>query len=236
MKTNEHQHNFIEHDTYFICDSCQKKKMKIFGDGIIRNNGRKYRLKVEQNKKAFFYPNTWLQFYSLLTPKTRICFDILIQTGARINEAHHITPADIDEERNVLHLRMTKVRSKIGEKNPTGRKIPISSQFKKLLLIYAKNNKLKADDEFPMLSTPRVSQLLKQNCKAIGKADYKDISAHNIRKTFQNWLLALGVDPFILAQHLGHTLQVAFSNYANPNTFTDTDRKLAREILGDLYL
>jgi integrase len=206
------------------------------GGTLIRKNGRKFRLKIQQNRKSFFYPDKWQQFYQLLSDKNKICFDILIQTGCRINEARYITPADIDEERNVLNVRITKVRAKEGERHPTGRRIPISSEFKSLLLRYAKNNNLKQNDEFPMLTTVRVGQILKENCKSIGMIEWQDMSAHNTRKTFENWLFALGIESFKIASHLGHTLQVASTNYVAPDIFSSNDRILIRRILGDLYL
>lgn len=203
---------------------------------IIRSNGRSYHLKEPKNRKAFFYPDEWMKFYSLLKDKQKICFDILINTGCRINEARFITPADIDNERNVLNIRITKVRAREGEKTPMGRRIPISTEFKALLLRYAKNNNMKQDDCFPMLSTPRIGTIIKLNCNLINKKEWRDMSAHNTRKTFESWLFALGIESFKIAGHLGHNLTIASKHYVGADIFSAADRIIIRRILGDLYL
>ena len=203
---------------------------------IFRKNGSKYTLKQEQNKKSFFYPDEWMNFYSLLKEKNKICFDILIQTGCRINEGRFITPRQVKEDRRTLFLSQTKVRALEGEKHPTGRLIPISSEFTAKLIKFAKNNAMKEGDFYPMLSTPQMNKIIKENCKMINKAGFRDMSAHNIRKTFENWVIALGIEPFIVANHLGHNLSVAQKNYVSPDVFTPNDKILIRRVLGDLYL
>lgn len=203
---------------------------------IFRKDGKKYKLKSEENKKLFFWPDEWLNFYSLIKDKNKICFDILINTGARINEARYITPKNVSEERGTLFLAQTKVRALEGEKKPTGRLIPISSEFLNKLLKYAKNNNLKEDDKFPMLSTAQMNKLIKENSKLINKQGWYDLSAHNIRKTFECWLIALGVMPLVVANHLGHSLSVAQKYYISPDVFRPNDKILIRRILGDIYL
>lgn len=214
------------------------KKLIVNSDGkLIRKNGRAYRLKPAHARKEFFFPGEWLRFYSLQREKNKLAFDILIQTGARINEARNITPGDISAEgRSYIKLRVTKVRSKLGERDSTPRLIPISTQFRERLLRYAKQNNMKQDDKFPMLSTPRVLQILRADCGSIGKKNAEFMSAHNIRKTFENWLIGIGKDPFKVAQHMGHTLVVSAANYVSPDIFSKDDKILIRDILGDLYL
>lgn len=245
IRKPRHKHEFIESGNLLVCSTCQYSKLK-FNNGIaIRSNGMKYTMKKANERKVFFYPDKWMQFYSLLSSKNRIMFDILINTGARINEARHISLHDIGQDRNTLNIRITKVRAREGEKSPTGRLIPISSQFKNLLLTYAKNNPLEEVDckecggkvkHFPMQSTAGIWKLLRVNCAKIGMEGYNAVSAHNIRKTFENWLIALGIEPFKVASHLGHTLNVASKNYTSPDVFKPNDKILIRRILGDLYL
>ena len=60
-------------------------------------------------------------------------------------------------------------------------------------------------------------------------------STHNIRKTLETWLMALGVDSLKVAMHMGHTIAIAQKHYISPDIFNWEDRKMMREIIGDLY-
>ena len=48
------------------------------------------------------------------------------------------------------------------------------------------------------------------------------------------WMLALGVDGFKLAQHLGHTPNELARDYATNDVFSHKDKQIMRSILGDL--
>jgi len=160
---------------------------------------------------------------------------LLINTGARINEARHIKFGDIDYERNYVTIRITKVKAKKGEKKPIPRLVPISNQFKKYLKKLMKERNLTMEDYIPTISTSAMAYALKQHTKRIGRKDWYDFSAHNLRKTFECWLIALGIDGFKVAKHLGHTPSVALSSYISPDIFSNDDKQEIRKILGDLY-
>ena len=189
----------------------------------------------KDNLKLFLYPNEWEKLMEKAKPKQKETFMILINTGARFNEAKHIQVQDVDFQRNNLILRVTKVKAKKGETRPNPRHIPISRRFCLYLRGKVKEYNLKPEDYFPMLQNPMANIALKQLVKEIGRPEYKDFSCHNIRKTFECWLLALGVDGFKVAKHLGHTAQVAMNDYISADIFTYDDKKQIRHVLDDLY-
>jgi integrase len=198
---------------------------------ITLKNNKKYT--IRENRDRIFYPNEWLKFYNSLKEKQKKTFDMLISTGARINEAAHIKKGDVDFENKRLILRITKVKARKGEKNPRPRTIPFSSQFKRRLTAYFKDRG--NEDYIGILSTPAANIALKKGLQRIGIADWQMFSIHNIRKTFETWLMALGIDGLKITAHLGHSAMVAANNYLAADVFSVEEKLKIREILGDLY-
>lgn len=181
--------------------------------------------KQKLNKKRFFYPDEFEKMLENCKDKQLFTFTVLINTGARINEARNIEPTDLDITRNNITLRRTKVRARKGEKIPTPRIIAVSSQFFKFM---------KKNIDKKILSTNASNIALKKSCKEVGIKNPDEFSVHNIRKTFGTWMLALGVDGFKLAQHLGHTPNELARDYATNDVFNYKDKDIMRNILGDL--
>lgn len=201
---------------------------------IQKSNGLKYA--VRSNRDRFFYPNEWMKFYdSLKQKRQRITFDLLMNTGARINEARNIKVGDIDFERNTIILRVTKVKARKGEKNPRPRTISISPQFAKRLKKIIESRGLKNDDYLGILSTMAANICLKKNLFKVGIKDNYMFSIHNIRKTHGNWLKALGVDGSEICLRLGHDYNTFLKAYGSPDIFTFKDMQEIRMILGDIY-
>lgn len=200
---------------------------------MIRNTGRWNKYTLKEDKKLFYYPQEWKKIMDIAKPMQKHTLMLLINTGARINEARHIRPEDVDFDRHNLVLKKTKVRSKKGETRPNPRHIPISSKFSRYLKFNAK--KLTDDGYYPILTTQATGHAIKYMTKKIGRKDWRDFSAHNVRKTFECWLMALGVDGFKVAKHMGHTAAVAINEYISPDIFTFDDKNKIRQILGDLY-
>ena len=198
---------------------------------LMRNNGRSY--SNRSNRDRFFYPNEWMKFYDVLKENQKLTFDLLINTGARINEVKHIKLGDIDFERDTIILRVTKVKAKKGEKNPRPRTIGISSQFSRKLKGYTKG--LNNESYLNVLSTPAANICLKKTLKKININDFYMFSIHNIRKTHGNWLKALGIDGAEICTRLGHDYNTFLRAYSSPDIFTFKDKQDMRLILGDLY-
>lgn len=81
-------------DTHLDLQDTEHQELKVG----IKSNGQKY--SVRTNRKRFFYPNEWNNFLECLaSPKQKLSFDILINTGCRYNEGYNIRKRDIDFER-----------------------------------------------------------------------------------------------------------------------------------------
>ncbi|HEY5631648.1 MAG TPA: site-specific integrase [Nitrososphaeraceae archaeon] len=198
---------------------------------ITRKNG--IPLTVRNNRMRFFFADEYMAFYDKLKPKQRITFHFLIQTGGRINECRHVKVSDIDFNRNSLIFRVTKSRNKDGSVRP--RIIPISSQFVKYLKTYIVEHDLKTDDTFNILSTPAANIAMKKALQLAGIDDWKMFSVHNVRKTFETWLLALDIDSIKVIKHVGHSVGMAIQHYVSSDTFSYEDKQMIRSIIGDLY-
>lgn len=207
----------------------------------IRKDGKTY--SVRKHRDRFFYPKEWFTFFDSLRETQKMVFDILINTGARINEAINIKASDIDFERNTLLLRVTKVKAKKGEKFPRPRLISLSSQFTRRLRKYCKDKNLVdekgniiKDGSLNLLSKPASHTALKSALKRIGIKDYYNFSLHNIRKTHGNYLKALQIcSDTEICRRLGHDMNTLLKSYVSPDIFNYRDKEDMKLILGDLY-
>lgn len=198
---------------------------------ITKKNGQVY--SVRSNRDRFFYPAEWMSFYDKLKDGQKFTFNFLINTGARINEARYTKVGDCDIEHQRIILRVTKVKAKKGEKNPRPRTIPISSQFAKQL---KKELQGRTNDEYVgILSTPAANIAMKKALQRAGIKDWYMFSIHNIRKTLEVWLMALGVDSLPLTAHIGHDIKTAVQHYVSPDIFNFKEKQDMRLVIGDLY-
>ena len=79
-----------------------------------KSDGKNY--SVREHRMSFIFPEVWEKFMkSIKSKKAKLTFDILIQTGARINEVRNVKLADCDFERNTIRLRITKTKARKGE-------------------------------------------------------------------------------------------------------------------------
>lgn len=200
---------------------------------IMRGNGRKY--SVRTNRDRFFFPDELMATLDKAKKKSEFTFRFLVNTGARINEARNVKVSDIDLDRNRIVLRITKVKAKKHEKNPRPRIIPISTQYSKLLRKHIRDSALGPEDYLGILSTPAANIALKLAIERAGIKDPHMFSIHNIRKTLETWLLALGVDGLSVTAHIGHSMATAAAHYVSADVFSWEEKSKMREIIGDLY-
>jgi integrase len=201
---------------------------------LTRKNKKTYTLKDNPNR--FFYPEEYMRFEDALKEKQKFSVRFLINTGARINEARNVKVSDIDFERKRLILRVTKTKAKKGEKGSgKPRIIPISTQFSRYLKKYIVTNRIKPESTLGILSNPALNIAYKKAAQKAKIKDWWNISSHTFRKTLEVWLLALGVDSLKLLAHFGHDVRTAASHYVSPDIFTYQEKKLMRQIIGDLY-
>jgi integrase len=200
---------------------------------LMRSSGRIY--SIRSNRDRFFFPDEWMKFIDNSKSKQKFTFEFLINTGARINEARNVKVSDIDLERKRIVLRITKIKARKKEKSPRPRIIPISTQFAKHLKAYIKDNELKSESYLGILSTPAANIGMKKALQNAGIKDWQMFSIHNIRKTLECWLMALGVDGLIITAHIGHSMATAAGHYISPDIFSWEEKKNMRLIIGDLY-
>ena len=183
--------------------------------------------KIKDNKKRFFYPDEFDNMFQYLNNNGKFTAKFGINTGARINEMRGFIKNPLfDSERNNIILTETKVRSKLGEKKPEPRTIPLSRKY---------FNELKrAYKTHRVLSTNAYNIQLRNACVSAGVDKPEQFSSHNIRKTFATWMLSLGIAPSKVAQHLGHTEKVLFQSYATNDAFNNKDKDRMITIWEDL--
>src|SRR3990167_8002443 len=93
----------------------------------IKSDGKKY--SVRDDRSRYFFPEEWISFFDAIKKDKQSIFDVLINTGGRIDEVLHIKPKDFDWDKNRLTLRVTKIKASKGERIGKPRTFTISSQF-----------------------------------------------------------------------------------------------------------
>lgn len=212
------------------------KNLKVINENLkegIRKDGKKY--SIRNNRDRFFYPNEWMDFFDKVINSQKLTFNFLINTGARINEAINVKVNDIDLINKRLTLRVTKVKSAKGEKHPRPRIIPLSTQFTKYLKKHIKEANLSSNEYLGIKSKPATHIAMKKALRKAKIYDWYMFSTHNIRKTFETWLMALGIDGLKITTHLGHSMAVAVGHYISPDVFSWEEKSKMREIIGDIY-
>lgn len=204
----------------------------------IRNNGTKY--SVRTHRGEWLLPAHWIKFFNALKlPKQIITFDLLIQTGARINEIRHIEERDIDYERNTIRLRVTKTKAKKGEEIGKPRTIPVNSACLKRLRKHFRSKK--PGSKVGILSTPGANMALKKGLDRAHVPNHYMYSIHNLRKTHGNWLKILGnlkimnVDAMEICLRLGHSFETFLKDYGSSGIMDSRDVQIVQQVLGDLY-
>lgn len=199
----------------------------------IKKDGIKY--SVRDDRSRYFWPEEWERFLNAIKEDKQPIYDVLINTGARIEEALNIKPKGFDWERNNLTLRVTKMKAAKGERVGKPRTFQISSQFARRMRKYIADKNL-GDDEFMFkVSKQAVYQMLRRTLKKIGIKDWYNFSLHNIRKTHGNYLKALGIDSGEICYRLGHDLNTFIKHYGSANIFDRKDKLIMVRILGDVY-
>ena len=198
-----------------------------------KKDGTKY--SVRDDRSRYFFPEEWIKFFDSIKEEKKPIYDVLINTGARIDEALHIKPKDFDWERNNLTLRVTKMKAAKGERVGKPRTFQISSQFARRMRKYISDNKIGDDDIMFKVTTQAVYQLMRRTLKKNEIKDWYNFSLHNIRKTHGNYLKALSIDSGEICYRLGHDLNTFIKHYGSANIFDRKDKMLMVKILGDVY-
>jgi len=199
----------------------------------IKSDGKKY--SVRDDRSRYFFPEEWIKFFNSIKKEKQAIYDILINTGARIEETFNIKPKDFDWERNNLTLRVTKIKARKNERVGKKRTFVISSQFSRRMKKYISNNKIKDDEIIFKVTKQAIWQMLRRGLKKSGIKDDWNFGLHNIRKTHGNWLKALEIPAEEICLRLGHDFNTYLKHYGSATIFDRKDKLLMIRILGDVY-
>jgi integrase len=188
---------------------------------------------IREHRSRIFTPTEWKKFYdSLKEERQKITFNLLLYTGARINEIRHIARNDFLYNEQRLIIRVVKHR----KKNPEPRIIRIKKSLCKQLKKYIEDNELEINDTFNILSTPAANTALKKTAKNIGITDYYMFAVQGLRKTFENWALAIGIDSMVISKRVGHNLITSYQHYSQSDAFTFAEKDDIRKLLEDTFI
>ena len=182
----------------------------------------------KENKTRFFNPDEWERFIYACNLKWRPYFWMMMLTGLRYNEAKNIKVRDIDwKNRWIVVLK--------GKGNKI-RYINLSSYAIKFFKHFIRENNLSPDDNFNFPTLQGMRQYMHRVCKQKGIQGWKDFSTHNLRKTHENYLLALDKDNIKIAKQMGHTQKTALDHYIS-GAFIKDKKQLdkIRTWLGDIF-
>jgi integrase len=119
-------------------------------------------------------------------------FRFLAFSGVRIDEARHVLWGDVDFEKGLLHVRVTK--------NSKARCIPLNSSLRQLL------EKMRAErpEELPEKPVMQAFECQKSIDRAAKLAGVKRITHHDLRHLFATRCIESGVDIPTVSRWLGH--------------------------------
>jgi integrase len=119
-------------------------------------------------------------------------FRFLAFSGVRIDEARHVLWGDVDFEKGILHVRVTK--------NSKARWIPLNSSLRQLL------EKMRGErpGEAPDKSVMQVFECQKSIDRAAKLAGVQRITHHDLRHLFATRCIESGVDIPTVSRWLGH--------------------------------
>lgn len=167
----------------------QSKKKNIpidfFSDDEIAKMFDYIKNKIQTNKKRAGYHKRYL-----------LLFNMLLFTGARIDEALAIRPVDVHLDLNTIDLITLK------RKKPTMRTIPLHRELKDAVMTYfiEFHIDVKATDRLFPMNRQAVSLYMKRMQRELGFR----IHAHKFRHTFGVWAVLNRVPLSVLQDWLGH--------------------------------
>ena len=244
------QHEWEEIENKNVCKKCGAKNLILkntdkLGLKIgIKDDGTNY--SVRDNRKRYFFPFEWINFYNSLDELHKPLFYTLIMTGARIEEALRIKVNSFRWDRNYLTLYVTKIKAKKKETKPEPRDISLSTPYIKFIKKYIKEKNLSDLDYLFININKDIDKqinsfsvnyrvILKEHLKKLNISDYYNFSLHNIRKTHGMWLKALNIKLEEICQRLGHDANTYLKHYGSADIFKPNDLTQMKLILGDIY-
>jgi len=188
------------------------------------------KLRKKENPIIFFTPDIWEKFIYSCNNNWRPYFWIMMLTGARHNEIKNVKVKNIDWKNKWIII----LKAKGGRENI--RYVHLSSFTTRFIRSFIKENNLQQEDVFNFPTRQGMRQYIHKICKQQNIAGWKDLSSHNLRKTHENYLLALDKDNIKIAKHMGHTSKTAIDHYTS-SAFIKDKKQLdkIRTWLGDIF-
>jgi site-specific recombinase XerD len=170
-------------------------------------------IKCPQKERHFLSEEEVNQFIASIKHQLiQLFVQTLYFTGMRISECLHLKVADVDLEKDVIHV--------VNGKGNKDRRIPINSKLKELLVEYDKNWRIDSEYFFATkisgtLSVTSVARILRETTEALGWK--KKVTAHIIRHSFASKLVKNNVHLVKISKLLGHSSLKTTSIYVHSN-------------------
>jgi len=132
---------------------------------------------------------------------------LALSTGARMSEIMYLQWKDIDFQRRIMRLELTKN----GEK----RAIPISSHAFELVLQMSKVRRIDSPYLFPRADGKKPFEIKKHWQKAVQEARLTDFKFHDLRHTAASYLAMNGASLLEISNILGHKQMKMVKRYAH---------------------
>jgi integrase len=177
----------------------------------------------------YFNPDEWEEFIYLTSNNLRFYYWFLMLTGMRYKEARNVKWNNIDISNKQLIVT-----------NPKGGKVmryvQLSSYTIKLLKQYKQDNNISDEDTFKFPTIQHLIQTMKRILKNKKISYWQDYSVHNLRKTHENYLMALSLDNSRVTMHMGHNQKTAVGHYLSSSFIKDKKQlDKIRLWLGDIF-
>jgi integrase len=144
-------------------------------------------------------------------------------------------PACGKEINNIENL-IKEYKENLDNRRREIRVIKVSENFINELKNKIKEKKLKESDNFNFPTKAHLNRVLKNTLNKLKIKDFLDFSPHNLRKTHENYLIALGSNPLSMRLQMGHSIDVAIASYISNNLFNSEDKTLIKVIMGGLVI
>jgi integrase len=160
-------------------------------------------------------------------------FTFLFWSGCRIGEAQALTWDEISFKRKTIEIKKTVSNMRTGEMNPITKEYPITStKNRKNRVIYMQDNlydllleRYTSEEKKDGFSTKwyifgGIKQLKYPTIRRyfkyfISKANCKNISIHGLRHSHASWLINQRADDSLIADRLGHTINILHKTYSH---------------------
>ncbi len=180
----------------------------------------------KENKLRYLDPDEFWLFVNSIKPSLQKYYWVLYLTGLRYKEAKHVTANHIDWKNRAIII--------FKAKGGFQRNANFSTYGKHKLVEYFKGRDKDKPLDFPTIQHLR--RVLQETCKKHRFKWWQDLSVHNIRKSHENALLAVGVDKSMLTAHMGHTPKTAQEHYISSVFIKDKKQlKKLESWFGDIF-